>query len=197
MISPIHVSIASAISEKKSIVAWECTKQKPKWNEAGTEKTGETYTATEYVFTDSDRLHMEAHGYTSEPLVRLSDITESPAVTGGVWEALKPLAGIPIEEFGKVEKPSYTLMAWNDHTITVGDVLRARAALALRGTAGEVEAAFRDTLLRIAHQAEFETVGEDEGECLATFDDLKYMAKKVLENFPLPPQPTMNKGEST
>lgn len=47
----------------------------------------------------------------------------------GVREALRPLANIPIEDFGKERSPDYPLMAWSEHTLYVRDVLAARAAL--------------------------------------------------------------------
>lgn len=44
-------------------------------------------------------------------------------------EALRVVALVPIEEFGKETKPDYQLMGWNDHRLHVRDVLAARAAL--------------------------------------------------------------------
>lgn len=44
--------------------------------------------------------------------------------------ALEPLASLPVEDFGKQDKPDLPLVGWNDHVIFVRDVLEARAALA-------------------------------------------------------------------
>ena len=44
-------------------------------------------------------------------------------------EALRPLAGIPYQQFND-RRPEHILMAWNSHSITVSDVQTARAALA-------------------------------------------------------------------
>ena len=46
-----------------------------------------------------------------------------------VTAALKPLADIPIEQFGIENSPDSPLHGWNNHTIHVRDVLAARAAL--------------------------------------------------------------------
>ena len=55
------------------------------------------------------------------------------AQVAGLKEALKPMALVPVEDFGKQDKPNSPLMGWNEHTIYVRDVLRARAALAGEG----------------------------------------------------------------
>ena len=53
------------------------------------------------------------------------------AVTKQLIAALKPLAGIPIEEFGyKPDHAGRPLMRWSGHALYVGDVLAARAAIA-------------------------------------------------------------------
>ena len=52
------------------------------------------------------------------------------AQVAGLKEALEPMALVPVEDFGKQDKPNSPLMGWNEHTIYVRDVLRARAALA-------------------------------------------------------------------
>lgn len=45
-------------------------------------------------------------------------------------EALTPLAGIPLEEFGwEQHRPDKPIAGWNKHTLYVRDVLAARAAL--------------------------------------------------------------------
>ena len=44
-------------------------------------------------------------------------------------EALAPLAGIPLEEFGWQRNPAQQIHGWNKHTIYVMDVLDARATL--------------------------------------------------------------------
>lgn len=45
-------------------------------------------------------------------------------------EALKVLASIPVEDFGKEDKPNHPLMAWNGFYLHVSDVIKARAAIA-------------------------------------------------------------------
>ena len=55
------------------------------------------------------------------------------AQVAGLREALKPMALVPVEDFGKQDKPASPLMGWNEHTLYVRDVLRARAALAAAG----------------------------------------------------------------
>ena len=45
-------------------------------------------------------------------------------------DALRVLAGIPIDDFGKEGMSDYPLMAWNGHMLTVAHVLEAREALA-------------------------------------------------------------------
>jgi len=44
--------------------------------------------------------------------------------------ALRVVAGIPIENFGKGDRPADILMAWDGHELKVSDVLAARAAIA-------------------------------------------------------------------
>jgi hypothetical protein len=43
--------------------------------------------------------------------------------------ALRPLASVPLEEFGWVEHPEKPIHGWNDHKIYVRDVLAARAVI--------------------------------------------------------------------
>jgi hypothetical protein len=45
--------------------------------------------------------------------------------------ALRPLAGIPIEDFGLEKKKDYPLHGWNGYTIHSGHVIDARKALGL------------------------------------------------------------------
>ena len=55
---------------------------------------------------------------------------EAADVIDQLLEVAKILAGIPVEDFGKENKPKYPLQAWNGYEIRVEHVLAARAAIA-------------------------------------------------------------------
>jgi hypothetical protein len=55
--------------------------------------------------------------------------------------ALRVLADIPLEDFGKQNKPEYPLMGWNGHQLLAGHVLTARQALIAFNAPKKAEAA--------------------------------------------------------
>ena len=58
-------------------------------------------------------------------------IRQRTALLAEMRRALKPLADIPIEAFDSLEAfpDDYPLASWNTHTVTYGDIRRARRAL--------------------------------------------------------------------
>lgn len=60
---------------------------------------------------------------------RLGMVDEAIDRIEQLQDALRVLAKIPVEDFGKDVYPDYPILAWNGHTITVCDVFTARALI--------------------------------------------------------------------
>lgn len=52
------------------------------------------------------------------------------AAAPDLLKAARVLAEIPVESFGKQDRPEYPLMTWNGHELNVGHVISARASIA-------------------------------------------------------------------